>query len=337
MKNEDILSQRKQDHIALAFESQVQTAQLDGRFYYEPLLAAHPQTVLKPFSFLGKTMRAPLWISSMTGGTGAARHINQNLSKVCGEFGLGMGLGSTRPLLESNDFFDDFDLRDSIGADSPFFVNLGIAQIEKSLSEKSFDKIEWLVERLRADGLIIHVNPMQEWLQPEGDHISRPPLETISEALSLFKKPIIVKEVWQGFGPESIKALLKLPLAAIDFAAAGGTNFAQLELLRSDATKRNIYETLAKTGHSADDMVRFTNSAIAELGKDVLVKEVIISGGIKTFLDGYYYTQKLKTKSVYGQGSVLLQYAAESYESLHRFVEMQIKGFQFADAFLKVK
>ena len=176
MAQEEILSQRKQDHIALAFESQVQAAQLDGRFYYEPLLAAHPKTELKAFSFLGKTMRAPLWISSMTGGTGAARHINQNLAEACGEFGLGMGLGSTRPLLESDDFFDDFDLRVSIGAASPFFVNLGIAQSEKSLSEKSFDKIEWLVERLRADGLIIHVNPMQEWLQPEGDHISRAPL-----------------------------------------------------------------------------------------------------------------------------------------------------------------
>lgn len=337
MTHEDTLSQRKQDHIALAFEAQVQTAQLDTRFYYEPLLAAHPNEELKPFSFLGKTMRAPLWISSMTGGTGKARHINQNLAKVCGEFGLGMGLGSTRPLLESDDFFNDFDLRDSIGTTHPFFVNLGIAQIDKSLAEKSLDKIEWLVERLRADGLIIHVNPMQEWLQPEGDHISRPPLEIIQEAISLYKKPIIVKEVGQGFGPESIKALLQLPLAAIDFAAAGGTNFARLELLRSDETKRSVYETLAKTGHSADDMVRFTNAAIAELGKDVKVKEIIISGGIKTFLDGYYLTQKLKTKSVYGQGAVLLQYAAESYESLRSFVELQVKGFQFAQAFLKVK
>lgn len=337
MSSDPTAEQRKKDHIDLAFRSQVESGSMDNRFYYEPMLAAHPSESLKPFSFLGKTMHAPIWISSMTGGTGSARHINQNLGRLCGELGLGMGLGSTRQLLESDAFFADFDLRNLITDKHPFFINLGIAQIEKLLTEKSFEKAEALVEKLRADGLIIHVNPMQEWLQPEGDHISRPPVETIAEVLSIFKKSVIVKEVGQGFGPQSIKALLQMPIAAIDFAAAGGTNFAKLELLRSDETKQQAFDAFAKVGHTAYEMVDFTNQAISELGDKVKVKEVIISGGVKNYLDGYYLINKLKTPAVYGQGSILLKYASESYESLKAFVESQIKGLTLANAFLRVK
>ena len=187
MSSDPTAEQRKRDHIDLALKSQITSENLDDRFYYEPMLSAHPSQSLQPFSFLGKSMNAPIWISSMTGGTGPARHINQNLGRLCGELGLGMGLGSTRQLLDSNEFFADFDLRELIGTEQPFFINLGIAQIEKLLASKSFDKAEQLVDRLQADGLFIHVNPMQEWLQPEGDHISRPPLETIQEVMRILR------------------------------------------------------------------------------------------------------------------------------------------------------
>jgi isopentenyl-diphosphate delta-isomerase len=155
--------------------------------------------------------------------------------------------------------------------------------------------------------------------------------------LRIFKKQVIVKEVGQGFGPESIRALLQMPLAAIDFAAAGGTNFAKLELLRSVETKQQIFDSLSKVGHSAEEMVHLTNQAIAELGDKVKVQEIIISGGVKNFLDGYYLINKLNSRAVYGQGGVLLKYASESYESLKAFVESQIKGLELANAFLKVK
>lgn len=329
--------QRKKDHIDLAFESQIHAKLLDSRFHYEPMMAAHPKKELDAFPFLGKTMRAPIWISSMTGGTGSARHINQNLGRVCGEFGLGMGLGSTRGLLEDDTFFEDFNLRHLIGDSSPFFINLGIAQLEKLLATKAFDKALNLITKLKADGMIVHINPMQEWLQPEGDTIARPPLETIQEILTIYKGAIIVKEVGQGFGPESIKALLQLPIAAIDFAAAGGTNFAKLELLRSTDAKQDLFDPLAKVGHSAGEMVNFVNDSLAALENKALVKEIIISGGVKNFLDGYFYMNKLHTKSVYGQGSILLKYAADSYEKLHTFVEGQISGLKLANAFLKVR
>ncbi len=156
-------SSRKQDHIELAFQSQVAVAGLDTRFYYEPLLSAHPVSpALLPFSFLGATLRTPLWVSSMTGGTALARTINMNLAKACAEFGMGMGLGSCRQMLYSDDVLADFDVRDWLGPDLPLFANLGVAQIEQLLDRQAFDRILDLLAKLRADGLIIHVNPLQE-------------------------------------------------------------------------------------------------------------------------------------------------------------------------------
>ncbi len=327
---------RKRDHIALAFQSQISDA--DDRFYYEPMLAPHPQRgSLPPFSFLGKTLRAPIWIGSMTGGSALAGRINENLARACKDFGIGMGLGSCRQLLYSDQYFSDFDVRKWVGDDLPLYANLGVAQVEKMIDRKETGQIRRLLDRLRADGLIIHVNPLQEWLQPEGDRFRAAPIETIQTALGFADYPIIVKEVGQGFGYESLKALLQLPLAAIEFAASGGTNFAKLELLRGDAEKRAIFGPLALIGHSAKEMTGLTNLLLIELGDRVACKEIIVSGGIRNFLDGYYYINALQTRAVYGQASAFLQYAQGAYENLFNFMQAQVAGLELATAFLRIK
>ncbi|MFT5763619.1 MAG: isopentenyl-diphosphate delta-isomerase, partial [Saprospiraceae bacterium] len=306
---------RKRDHIQLAFQSQIEEGKLDKRFYYEPLLSPHPEFNTYPaISFLGKTMKAPIWVSSMTGGTEMARIINHNLARACREFGIGMGLGSCRSLLKSDEMLPDFDVRDLIGEDLPLYANLGIAQLETLIDDKETYLIEGLIEKLRADGLVIHVNPFQEWLQPEGDRFKRAPLQTIETILEKVKFPIIVKEVGQGMGYESLKRLLQLPLAAIDFAANGGTNFSKLELLRSTPARHKIYEQLALVGHSAEEMVLFTNQLVDELGDRIRCKQVIISGGVKNFLDGYHLINKLAVPSIYGQASGFLKHATGEYE-----------------------
>jgi len=331
-------AERKADHILLAFQSQVAQGQLDNRFYYEPLLAAHPERGSFPeMQFLGKTSRVPMWVSSMTGGTEMANRINHNLARACGEFGFGMGLGSCRALLYSDERLSDFAVRHIIGQEVPLYANLGVAQLEELIDAGDLFLLNELIDKLEADGLIIHVNPFQEWLQPEGDRFKRPPLETILTILEKFSFPIIVKEVGQGFGYESLKTLFQLPLAAVDFAANGGTNFAKLELLRSDKTRQEIYGQLANVGHSAAEMVNMTNEILADMGDKAQCKQVIISGGVKTFLDGYYLTEKLNTTCVYGQASSFLQHARGEYQELKDFVDSQVQGLELAKAFLRVK
>jgi isopentenyl-diphosphate delta-isomerase len=330
------MADRKKDHIDLAFQSRVSPEEIDRRFYYEPMLSGHPAIDLVPFTFLGKTMRAPLWVSSMTGGTGIAGKINRNLAKVCHEFGLGMGLGSCRPVLAGNEHFPDFDMREIIGDDLPFYANLGIAQVEEMVSRNDISPANKVVEKLKADGLIIHVNPLQEWLQPEGDLFSRPPVETIRTFLKMVNYPVIVKEVGQGMGPESLKALLQMPLEAIELAAFGGTNFAKIELLRSPEPKRHYFGPLSRIGHDAFEMIEMINS-IQQNNENTLCRQIIISGGIDSFLDGYWLIRKCKLPAVYGQASGLLKYASQSYDDLRKFVEYQVEGLKLANAYFVIK
>jgi isopentenyl-diphosphate Delta-isomerase len=330
--------QRKSDHIDLAFRSQIGAAVLDGRFRYEPLFAPHPGAAVWPsFDFLGKTLRSPMWVSSMTGGTQKAGSINRNLAKACGEFGMGMGLGSCRQLLYSQDHLADFAMRKWMGYDVPFFANLGIAQLETLFVDGQAHKIGELVSRLEADGLIIHVNPMQEALQPEGDRFTVSPLETIERVVEQFDFQIIVKEVGQGFGPKSLETLLKMPLSAIEFAAAGGTNFAKLELLRSTPEVQEIFGELAHIGHTAEQMLHWVNHIVSTLGQhEILTRHLIISGGVRHFLDGYYLVEKSSLPAVYGQASAFLRHAQGEYEPLRDYVAAQMQGLALAKAYLEV-
>ena len=330
------MEQRKHDHIALAFSSQVDAIQADQRFTYEPLLGSHVKGQIEPMAFLGKTLRLPMWVSSMTGGTKLARVINTNLARACQEFGMGMGLGSCRILLENPDHFDDFNMRDIIGEGLPMYANIGIVQLEEMLADKSYSRLVELVGKLRADGLIIHVNPLQEWLQTEGDVLKHPPIESIEEFLSLTDLKIIVKEVGQGMGPESLRRLMNLPVEAVEFAAFGGTNFAQVELARCDPQKQELYRPLAMVGHTADEMLNVINS-LERNGTPLACRQLIISGGIRSFLDGYYYISKSSLTSVFGQASGFLRFARGEYRDLQIFVNEQVNGLKLAGAFLRIK
>ena len=335
--NSDIV-RRKADHIELAFASQSGAGQLDRRFYYEPMLAAHPGQADLPVPFLGKTLRYPLWVSSMTGGTEAAREINRNLARMCAEFGFGMGLGSCRVLFEKPELLPDFNVREYLGPDLPLMANLGLAQIEHLLDSHAVDRIAGLVELLQADGLVVHVNPLQEWLQPGGDIFKYPPAETIERLLKSVDLPVVVKEVGQGMGPDSLEALFRLPVAAVELAAHGGTNFSMLELLRDeDAMRQEHLGRIAAVGHSAEEMVGFINTIAASAGGELQCKQVIISGGVRDYLDGFYLMKKLTLPSIYGHASGFLKYARQSYEQLQAFARIQTAGLRLAQTYLRVR
>ncbi|MCK5775914.1 MAG: hypothetical protein KAH25_07060, partial [Bacteroidales bacterium] len=201
------MQSRKKDHIDLAYQAQMFEQDISDLFNYEPMLASNELKLLPKQRFLGKELKLPIWISSMTGGTAEAKKINQNLAKACRDFGMGMGLGSCRALLNSNERFDEFNIREIMGDDLPLMANLGIAQVETLLDKGEADKINHLIQKLNADGLMLHINPLQELMQPEGDIYKKPPIETLTLLLEKIESPIIVKEVGQGMGPKSLKAV----------------------------------------------------------------------------------------------------------------------------------
>jgi isopentenyl-diphosphate Delta-isomerase len=330
------MEERKKDHILLAFESQ--TEKPNPRFLYEPLFGVHPTGKgLPPLPFLGKEMKAPIWISSMTGGTAMARTINENLARACAEFGLGMGLGSCRPLLESNERFEDFNLRPILGKDRPFFANLGVAQVAELARKGQLQKITDMVGKLEADGLIFHINPLQEWLQPEGDVFTEPAADTLDKLLAHAQFPVIVKEVGQGMGPKSLAHLLQLPLAAIDFGAFGGTNFSKLEWLRAQDHEKYHQSPFVHVGHTAPDMLGFVKDCLEQTGGKTKVPHLIISGGVKDFLEGWALIQQAPLPAVYGQASAFLEYARGEYLHLSRFVKSQVDGLEMAYRFMRLK
>lgn len=328
-------AQRKSDHIELAFRARTEAG--DNRFDYEPLFLPHPDGTALPSMLIGgRSMQAPLWVSSMTGGAEKAGMINKRLAMACKEFGLGMGLGSCRQLLESDTYLKDFALRPYIG-EQPLFANLGIAQLETMAAANRLQQVNELVKKLEADGLIIHVNPLQEWLQPEGDRISVAPLLTIQRVLDVCRYPVMVKEVGQGFGPESMRALLRLPLEALDFAARGGTNFSLLEMMRADSFVQDQYAGLSKVGHSAADMTVTLLRLLEEEGASVKTRNIVVSGGIGGFLDGYWHIRRIPLPAMYAQASAFLQPALESEEKLFAFVRSQLEGLRLAYTYLHIR
>jgi isopentenyl-diphosphate Delta-isomerase len=331
------MEDRKKDHIDLALESQTLVKDIDTRFFYEPLLSAHPKNGIPETDFAGKTLRLPLWVSSMTGGTKMAGTINRNLARACREFGMGMGLGSCRIILEDDTYLPDFDMRDIIGDDLPLFANLGINQLEIMIRDNKLDALDGLVAKLRADGLIIHVNPFQEWFQPEGDRLEKTALESLHKLMDVASFPVMVKEVGQGMGYKSLRELLSMPLAAIEFGAFGGTNFSKVELLRSVPAELELFEPLSRVGHDAGQMVGMVNHILENEPEHVRCRQLVVSGGVKSFLDGYYLINRSKIPAIYGQASAFLKYAREDYASLKSFLELQVRGLQLAYAFLRVR
>jgi isopentenyl-diphosphate Delta-isomerase len=324
------LGLRKQQHIELTKSSQTPANLIDPRFNYEPLFFTHPQSSDNwPVSFLKYHLDFPIWISSMTGGSSQSFQINQFLAKLCGQYKLGMGLGSCRPLLEDKSKLNDFAVRKLLGP-QPFFANLGIAQLEELLRAGKLNTLHEMIKTLEADGLIIHLNPLQEWFQPGGDRYLISPLETLKRFLDNIDYPVIIKEVGQGLGPKSLEALLNLPIAAIEFGAFGGTNFSLLESMR-DNSSSDIKKPFINVGHTAQEMVDVINAM------PVKGKEFIISGGINSVLDGYELMMKLKAPAVLGMASAFLSPAQKGYDSLEQHFLSMKESLLVARQLLSVK
>jgi isopentenyl-diphosphate delta-isomerase len=271
---------RKADHIRINLEEDVAAKGIDSGFEdYRFVHRALPELDLEDLNtsteIFGRRLAAPLLISCMTGGTNEARRINRNLARVAQSAGMAIGLGSGRVLLEHPELIDSFDVR-PLAPDVLLLANLGAAQLNKGIGA---DDCRRLIARLRADALVLHLNAIQEALQPAGDTNFSGLLAKISNLCDRLETPVIVKEVGWGLAPDIVRSLFDAGVRAVDIAGAGGTSWSEVERHRvNDPTRARVAAAFADWGIATVECLRGARRAAP--------KEVIFaSGGVRNGVD----------------------------------------------------
>lgn len=228
-----MLYARKSEHLQICLNERVRSATTTGLERYRFLHQALPEMALEEVSiateFLGHPLNAPLLISSMTGGTALAQTVNQRLATAAQELGLAMGLGSQRTAIEEPALASTFQVR-HLAPDVLLFANLGAVQLNYGYGPEQCLRA---VEILEANALVLHLNPLQEALQPEGDTNFAGLLDKIGQVCRALPVPVIVKEVGWGLSTAAAQALRQVGVAALDVAGAGGTSWSEVERYRS--------------------------------------------------------------------------------------------------------
>jgi isopentenyl-diphosphate delta-isomerase len=271
-------AQRKSEHLRIAAGDAVQhragTGLDDVRLKHRALPERDLADVTLDTRLLGRELRAPLLISAMTGGTPEAIEINRRLLRAAATHGIGLVLGSGRRLLEDSDLLRTY--RPEGGARPPLLLaNLGAAQLRGG---GGLDRARRLVEMLDADGLSVHLNPLQEAVQPEGEAAFSDVLAALAATVAhLAPLPVVVKEVGFGLAGEDVAALSRIGVAAVDVAGAGGTNWALVEGHR-DRRAAELAAAFADWGLSTREALEQAAAAAPDLPR-------IASGGIEDGVD----------------------------------------------------
>lgn len=275
-----IHERRKADHIRINLEEDVKfktlTSGLDRYFFMHQALPeldiAEIDTSVQLF---GKTLKTPLLISSMTGGTAEARTINRTLAAAAQEVGIAMGLGSQRAAIEDNQLAATYQVRD-VAPDILLFANLGAVQLNYGYG---VDECQRAVDMCEADALILHFNALQEAVQPEGDGNFAGLLQKIETICARLPVPVIAKEVGWGFSPQAAQQLVEVGVAAIDVAGAGGTSWSQVEMHRAPTARHaRVAGAFIDWGIPTAVSLQYCHQVAPEL-------PIIASGGIDDGID----------------------------------------------------
>lgn len=267
-------------------------------------------------TFLGKAVKTPLLISSMTGGTEQARVINQRLAQAAQRYGLAMGVGSQRVAIENSELAETFSVR-QYAPDALLLANLGAVQLNYDYGLSQCQKA---VDDLEADALILHLNPLQEAVQTEGDVNFKGILSKIEQLVRVLPVPIVAKEVGNGISGVMAQRLLDVGVAAIDVAGAGGTSWARVESERAtDPKQRRLGNTFADWGISTAECI----AQIRALPQpNQLNVPLIASGGLRNGLDAAK-TLALGA-NLAGMALPFLQAASQSVAALDELCEALI-------------
>jgi isopentenyl-diphosphate delta-isomerase len=275
-----LIQDRKLDHIRINLEEEVEFPRLGTgldqvRFIHQALPDLDLDHVDSGTRFFGKELQAPLLISSMTGGTAEAQTINRNLALAAQAAGVAMGVGSQRAAIENPSLAETFQVR-PYAPDILLFANLGAIQLNYGYGVSECRRA---VEMIEADGLILHLNPLQEAVQPEGDRNWRGLTVKIEAICRELPVPVVVKEVGWGLSPEVVRQLASAGVAALDVAGAGGTSWSEVEYHRAPT------ETHAQVAAAFADWGLTTLESLAVARREAPETPIIASGGIRDGID----------------------------------------------------
>ena len=272
-------SSRKTEHIRINLDKDVSSSITSGleqyRFEHQALPELNLSQVNLKTKFLGKTLSTPILISSMTGGSDEAEQLNRRLATAAQETGVAMGVGSQRAALENSSLDRTFQVRE-FAPDILLFANLGVIQLNYGYG---VDECIRAVEMIGADGLILHLNALQEAVQPEGDTDFTGIIRKIEHVCNLIGVPVIAKEVGWGISERTAKSLLNAGVAAIDVAGAGGTSWSQVEMYRANSPSQ------ARLAAAFRDWGNPTAQSILNVRNVNQDIPVIASGGVRTGVD----------------------------------------------------
>jgi isopentenyl-diphosphate delta-isomerase len=268
--------------------------------------------------FLHFRLRAPILISSMTGGTDRALELNRRLAEAAESAGIALALGSGRAMIENPALRPTFDMR-AFAPHAPFFANIGAVSLNYGIGTSDVRK---LVDDLGCDALFLHLNPLQEALQPAGDTNFRGLVPKIADLCAALEVPVIAKSVGSGIAPSTAARLLDAGVAAIDASAAGGTSWARVEGKRSGDDRREaLAETFGGWGTP-------TAAAVRALRERFPALPLIASGGVRTGVD--IAKAIALGADLCGLALPFLEAASSSGEAVEELIATLIQGLRIA-------
>lgn len=244
---------RKAEHIRLALDQRMQFASHPFErfvFDHDALPDLDFDAIDTSVDFLGKRLKAPLLLSCMTGGTEIAARINRNLAAAAESRGVALGVGSQRKALEDPTQAASFEVRD-VAPTIPLLANLGAIQLNRGYG---LEQCRGAVAMIGADALVLHMNPLQEAIQPEGQTAFRGLLPKMAEVARDLSVPVIAKEVGSGISESTGRRLYGAGIRILDTAGVGGTSWARIEAQRADDVE--IGELFAGWGISTPESIR---------------------------------------------------------------------------------
>lgn len=276
----ETIKKRKKDHIDICLNKDVQFNSFSSgfdsyHFEHQALPEIDFNDIDLSIELFGKKLNAPIFVSSMTGGLEKGSQINKNLAQACQKLNIAMGLGSQRIILEVPESLESFKIRD-VAPDIFLFGNVGAVQLNYGYGKTEITK---LVECVGANAIFLHLNPLQEAIQPEGDKDFSGLLKKIDQVAKGVKFPVFIKETGCGISSSLAKKLNTSAISGIDVSGGGGTSWALIESYRAKNTLQ------AKIGETFRNWGIPTAESLVKVREHVKNKYIFGSGGIRNGID----------------------------------------------------